>query len=85
MNLFSSLLFDNQLITNGKQISNHFKNFFTSIAEKINRNITLSKQKKLTFLILALKTVTQFSFSNSTGGPRRPNMFNENKHSKWSK
>ena len=30
---FSSLLIDNQLITSAKQISNHFNNFFTSIAE----------------------------------------------------
>ena len=34
-----SLLIDNQLITSAKQISNHFNNFFTSIARKINRNI----------------------------------------------
>ena len=34
-----SLLIDNQLITSVKQISNHFNNFFTSIAGKINRNI----------------------------------------------
>ena len=35
----SSLLIDNQLITNAKQISNHFNHFFTSIDEKINRNL----------------------------------------------
>ena len=56
----SSLLIDNQLITNAKQISNHFNNFFTSIAEKINRNIV--KAKKLIFHILALKTKAQFFF-----------------------
>ena len=32
----SSFLIDNQLLTNAKQISNHFDNFFTSIPEKIN-------------------------------------------------
>ena len=35
----SSLLIDNQLITNAKQISNHFNHFFTSIDGKINRNL----------------------------------------------
>ena len=40
----SSLLIDNQLITSAKQISNHFNNFFTSIAEKINRNIVKAKK-----------------------------------------
>ena len=30
----SSLLIDNQLITSAKQISNHFNNFFASVAEK---------------------------------------------------
>ena len=34
-----SLLIDNQLITNAKQISNHFNHIFTSIDEKINRNL----------------------------------------------
>ena len=56
----SSLLIDNQLITSTKPISNHFNTFFTSIAEKINK--TLSKQKKLIFHILVLKTKTQFFF-----------------------
>ena len=40
----SSLLMDNQLITNAKQISNHFDNSFTSTSKKINRNIV--KEKK---------------------------------------
>ena len=56
----SSLLIDDQLITSAKQISNHFNNFLTSIAEKINRDIV--KAKKLIFHILALKTKTQFFF-----------------------
>ena len=56
----SSLLIDNKLITSTKQISICFNNFFTSITEKINRNIV--KAKKLTFNILALKTKTQFFF-----------------------
>ena len=40
----SSLLIDNQLITSAKPISNHFNSFFTSIAEKINRNIVKAKK-----------------------------------------
>ena len=44
---FSSLLIDNQLITSAKQISNHFNNFFTSIAEKINKNIAKAKKTHL--------------------------------------
>ena len=56
----SSLLIDNQLIISAKQISNPFNNFFTSIAEKINRNTV--NAKKVIFHILALKTKTQFFF-----------------------
>ena len=41
----SSLLIDNQLITSAKQISDHFNNFFTSIAEKVNRNNVKAKKK----------------------------------------
>ena len=46
----SSVLIDNQLITNPKQNSNHFGNFFTSIAEKINRNIVKAKKTHLSHL-----------------------------------
>ena len=45
-----SLLIDNQLITSAKQMSNHFNNFFTSIAEKINRNIVKGKKPHLLYL-----------------------------------
>ena len=38
-----SVLIDNQLITSTKQISNHFKIFFTSIAEKINKHCQSKK------------------------------------------
>ena len=38
-----NLLIDYQLITSAKQISNYFNNFFTSIAEKIKRNIVKPK------------------------------------------
>ena len=61
---FSGLLIDNQLKTSAKQISNHFNNFFTSIAEKINRNIV--KAKKFNFHMLVLNQKHNFSFSNST-------------------
>ena len=46
----SSLLIDNQLITSAKQISDHFNNFFTSIAEKIHRNIVKAKKTHLSYL-----------------------------------
>ena len=46
----SSLLIDNQLITSAKQISNHLNNFFTSITEKINRNIAKAKKTHLSYL-----------------------------------
>ena len=47
----SSLLIDNQLITSAKQFSNHFKNnFFTTIAEKKNRNIVKAKKTHLSYL-----------------------------------
>ena len=46
----SSLLIDNQLITSAKPISNHFNSFFTSIAEKINRNIVKAKKPDLSYL-----------------------------------
>ena len=46
----SSLLIDNQLITSARQISNHFNNFFTSIAEEINRNIVKAKKTHLSYL-----------------------------------
>ena len=46
----SSLLIDNQLITCAKQISNHFSNFFKSIAEKINRNMFKAKKTHLLYL-----------------------------------
>ena len=40
----SSLLIDNQLINSAKQISYDFNKFFTSIGEKINRNIVKLKK-----------------------------------------
>ena len=43
----SSLLIDKQLITSARQISNHFNNFFTSIAEIINKNIAKAKKTHL--------------------------------------
>ena len=46
----SSILIDNQLTTSGKQISNHFHNFFTSTAEKINRNIDKAKKTHFSYL-----------------------------------
>ena len=46
----SCLLIDNQLITCAKQISNHFSNFFKSIAEKINRNMFKAKKTHLLYL-----------------------------------
>ena len=54
----SSLLIDNQSITSDKQMSNHFNNYFTSIAENIN--IKMVKKTQLIFHILALKTKTVF-------------------------
>ena len=45
----SSLLIDNQLITSAKQISNHFNNFFTSIAEK-KGNIVKAKKTHLSYV-----------------------------------
>ena len=56
----SSFLIDNLLITSAKKISNHFNNFFTSIAEKINRNIV--EAKKIIFYILVLNLKTQSFF-----------------------
>ena len=46
----SSLLIDNQLITSAKKTSSHFNNCFTSIAEKINRNIVKAKKTHLLYL-----------------------------------
>ena len=46
----SSLLIDGQIITSAKEISNHFNNFFTSVAEKINKNIAKPKQTHLSYL-----------------------------------
>ena len=46
----SSLLIDNQLITSAKQISDYLNNIFTSITEKINRNIVKTKKTHLSYL-----------------------------------
>ena len=62
--IFSSLLIDNQLTTSAKQISNHFNNFFPSIADKINRNIVKAKKPHLSYV--APETKNKFSFSSST-------------------
>ena len=40
----SSLLTDDQIIASGKETSNHFNKFFTSVAEKIKKKF-LSSQK----------------------------------------
>ena len=45
----SSLLIDNQLINSTKNISNNFNNFFTSIAEKINKNMVKVKNTHLSY------------------------------------
>ena len=58
-----NLLIDYQLITNAKQISNYFNNFFTSIAEKINKHCQSKKTPH--FCILALKTKTFFFFQQN--------------------
>ena len=46
----SSLLIDSQLITSDKKISNHFNNCFTSIVEKISRNIVKAEKTHLLYL-----------------------------------
>ena len=85
----SSLLIDGQIRTSTKEISNHFNNFFTSFAKEINKNIVKPKQTHLSYLgrennnTIFLSRRTQFSYS--IGGHGRPNKFNENKQSKWSK
>ena len=56
----SSLLIDGEIISSAKEISNYFNNYFTSIAEKINKNIVRSKKTHLP--TLALRTITQSSF-----------------------
>ena len=56
----SSLLINGEIISSAKEISNYFNNFFTSVAEKINKNIV--KSKKNTYPTLALRTITQSSF-----------------------
>ena len=40
----SSLLTNGEIISSAKEISNYFNNFFTSVAEKINKNIVKSKK-----------------------------------------
>ena len=46
----SSLLIDGEIISGAKEISNYFNNFFTSVAEKINKNIAKSKKTHLSYL-----------------------------------
>ena len=46
----SSLLIDGEIISSAKEISNYFNNYFTSIAEKINKNIVRSKKTHLSYL-----------------------------------
>ena len=46
----SSLLIDGQIITSAKKFSNHFNNFFKSVAKKINKNIVKPKQTHLSSL-----------------------------------
>ena len=45
-----SLLIDGEIISSAKEISNYFNNYFTSIAEKINKNIVRSKKTHLSYL-----------------------------------
>ena len=45
----SNLLTGNWLITIAKQIFNYFNNFFTSIPEKINRDIVKAKKPYLSY------------------------------------
>ena len=60
----SSLLIDHRIIISAKEIFNRLNNFFTNVAEKINKNIvkskktTTNKQKKNNYPISARKTVT---------------------------
>ena len=56
----SSLLIDGEIITSVKEICDYFNNLFTSVAEKINKNIV--KSKNHTYPTLTLKAITQFSF-----------------------
>ena len=46
----SNLLIDGQIITSAKEISNHFNNFFTSVAKKIDKNMVKPKQTHLSYL-----------------------------------
>ena len=46
----SSLISYNQLITSAKQTYNHFNNFYTSVTEKINRNIVKAEKTHLSYL-----------------------------------
>ena len=62
----SSLLIDNQLITSAKQISDYLNNVFTSITEKINRNIVKAKKTHLSYLGRENKNTIFLSFCNST-------------------
>ena len=39
----SSPLIDSEIISSAKEISNYFNDFFTSVTEKINKNIVKSK------------------------------------------
>ena len=59
----SSLLIDHRIIISAKEIFNHLNNFFTNVAEKINKNIVKSKKtnkqtKKNNYPISAQNTVT---------------------------
>ena len=56
----SSLLIDGEIISSAKEISNYFNNFFTSVAEKINKNYV--NKRKHTYPTLALRTIAQSSF-----------------------
>ena len=55
-----NLLIDYQLITNAKQISNYFNNFFTSIAEKINKHCQSKKTPHLLYLGTENKNIFLF-------------------------
>ena len=57
----SSILICGEITASAKEISNYFKDFFTSVSEKINKNIAKSKKTHLS-CYLAMKTRTQFSF-----------------------
>ena len=70
----SSLLTDNQLIKNAKQISNHFNNFFTSKAKKTHLSYFSHENNNTIFLSPTVPKDIEDLI-----------IFHENEHSNWSK